>query len=296
MRGVVLPRNQEENGKLNTAAVIALSKMKSWHRDPRIIAAFFLGLALCFLNEKRYLAFAAAAGCPIQVVESYIVAGSIVTSFTGMLLGVLLLLSDAPFIEKLSPYEIIRTGKTKWIAGRIFYIVLSCMLYSLIMAMFSMLLSLSSDGLSLADEWSPAMLMLSGKQPEFARTEFGLFFPYPGFTSAMRPYEAAVLTLALNSCYFCLLCLCILAVNIRNGHNFGWAAAAGIHIGGYLISMNVPLMPAYASRLSLLLDALPAGLYTSALGNPVLPSALTLIGLVCVFAGISLHFAHHYEI
>lgn len=258
--------------------MIAFYQIMAWRREYKAWAAFALCLAFCILNVSKYVSFSATLGYRIQAAEAYVIIGSSIHYYTGILLGALLLLSDSPFINARSPYEILRAGRRIWLHGQVHYIVMSVILYSLCTALFCIMVSAFSGNIYFENSWSEAMALLAKRQPSFAILEFKLSFPYGEFVDAVSPYGAMLMTLFFNSCYICLLCLCMFAVNVYSSRCLGWIAAIMVHIAGYVIIANGPIM--FPQRYSLLACSFPANQYVEAFG--ITPLYVTTIFVVLI--------------
>lgn len=154
---------------------IAFRQMTAWRNNYKVIGAFMLSLGFCFITTSRYLGFADAIGSSVQATEAYIIIGSSTTYFSGILLGGLLLLSDAPFINARSTYEIIRIGKRNWFKGQILYTFFSAVVYLVITSLFSFAIVTASGRAYFTDSWSNAISILANSTPQFAISEFKLF-------------------------------------------------------------------------------------------------------------------------
>lgn len=264
---------------------LVLHHFRMWRSEYRVIAAFLLGAAMCFVPVLNYTAYANLIGSPIQIFEAYIYIGSTVPMFTRILLGVLLLVSDAPFLREASPYEIIRVGKKRWILANTVYLAISCIVYMLAMLIVTMILSLAAGSITIDNKWSDAMLMLAEKQPDFAILSYDLKFAYPEFIHSTVPFIALLQTMFYNGVYIFLLALCIFAVNLRANINCGWLAAAVIHVFGYVIYANGPLV--FSQKWSLLSCAIPAFHYLDAYEISALFSTLVLCVPVVVMVCFS---------
>lgn len=237
--------------------------LKSWRFNYHVPAAFLLGTALCLKNMYGYLSFANGIGSPVHVFEPYIIIGSRVPFFMGVLLGNLLLLSDAPFVNPVSKYEILRVGQKKWFWSQILYVIFSCILYSLyILALTGITASLYSQTY-IQNAWSSAMDLIAVRQTDLVIQKYAFSFAFPELVRSASPCAAAFFTFVFNTLYMVLIGFCILVVNLLSGSGFGWIAAAMIHIIGYVAYANsgigIPL------RVSLLCCAAPAYHYISGL-------------------------------
>lgn len=237
--------------------------IKAWKSSLRIWAAFFLGLGICLKNGIQYLSFIHVMDSSVQIFEPYIVIGSRIPFFMGILLGSLLLLSDAPFVNTLSQYEIIRIGRIKWLWGQITYIFISCILYSIMMLAFLCIVTVFYSEPSLENTWSEGMNILAVKQPAFIVRKFAFSFAFPEMIDALTPLKAVGETLVFNSLYMFFIGCVILVVNLMTKRCLGWVMAAMLHILGYISyangGMGIPM------KCSLLCCAVPAYHYIQAL-------------------------------
>lgn len=268
------------------SAAIAWRQILSLRGDRKAWAAFALCLAFCVINVSPYVSYVSALGYELQAVEAYVIIGSSLHYFTGILLGALLLLSDAPFIGSRSPYEILRAGRRVWLRGQAYYILFSGLLYTFIAIVFTVIIASLTGSVYFENTWSEAMVLLAKRQPQFTILQFKLSFPYGEFIDTVSPYGAMLISLFFNSCYICLLSLCMFVVNLYSSRGFGWLAAILVHIGGYVIIANGFLMAALrnVSPLSL---ALPADLYTGQSGVSPLGGAAILVALIGLLVFIS---------
>lgn len=223
---------------MRRSILIAVRQLGTWRHNFRVWAAFMLSLAFCIITTTRYIGFADAIGSSVQVAEAYIIIGSSPTYYSGILLGGLLLLSDAPFLTSRSPYEIIRVNKKCWFRGQMTYVAFSVMLYSVITALFPLIIVSASGRAIFDNQWSGAINLLASNSLQFAISEFKLVFPYGSIFSSHAPYTVFFLTILFNGCYCLLLGLCLFSVNVWFERNIGWLIAISIHILGYIIIMN----------------------------------------------------------
>lgn len=260
---------------------VAAKEIRVWRTRPRVWAAFLLGMCFCLTTTEKYIDFSEAIGSSIQVTESYIIIGSSTSYFTGILLGVLLLLSDAPFVNSRSRYEIIRIGKATWSRSQILYITLSIIIYLLTMVLFTMLIVSFSDRGAWANAWSRSMEILACDNPYFAVTEYKLTFPYPSMISEVRPYLASILTLIYNMLYCLFLCMCMYVFNLVAEKKIGLFLAIIIHFSGYVIIAN-GMLTSGLQRFSPLSCAFFANQFIESTRINALNATLIFLVLLCV--------------
>ena len=255
------------------------SKYQDWPHSPRIILAVLLGFALVVRECIQYCRYSSVIDSLPQIVEGAVLLGSTYNQFTFTLLGLLLLLSDAPFVRESTPYELLRVNNKAWILSNYLYVFISAILYYTVIYLFSsLILILFSPGVSFINTWSPGIKHLAGYTPQFAIEEYGLLFPFDEYLSRFDPYSACALTIISNSVYGGMLCVGLLAFNMRGYGFIGWLTVISIHIGSYIMMMNDYTI--FMRPLSLLVLAMPG--YSSS-GDPYLSPAVS-VGLICIIS------------
>ncbi|MED9967461.1 MAG: hypothetical protein UFJ18_11810 [Blautia sp.] len=249
-------------------AIIKLTcyHFKSWRSDYHVLAAFLLGAALCMKNCYGYLSFANGINSSVNVLEPYIIIGSRIPFLMGILLGNLLLLSNAPFVSSVSKYEILRVGYKKWYWSQIIYIFLTCILYSLYILTITGIVALLYSNVDIQNMWSKSMDMIAVKQTDIVIKKYEFSFTFPEFISSVSPLIAAFLTVLFNSVYMVFIGVCIFVINLVSGSSFGWMVAAAIHMFGYIVYANGGFM--MPLRYSLLCCCAPVYHYISDLKMP----------------------------
>lgn len=240
--------------------------LRSWRSNYHVWAAFLLGTAMCLKNSFGYLSFANGIGSAVQVFEPYIIIGSRIPFLMGILLGNLLLLSDAPFVSAVSKYEILRIGRKKWFASQVLYVVFSCVLYSLYILLLTGVITFLYSKTYAQNAWSSAMNLIAVKQTDLVVKKYGFSFAFPELIARTSPCGAAFSTVVFNCLYMVLIGFCILTVNLLCKKNFGWIVAAAVHMIGYIAYANGGLV--IPLRYSLLCCCAPAYHSVSGLGMP----------------------------
>lgn len=227
-----------------------------WKKDLRAILAIALGIGIICYEGYPYLKYAAFVRSNIQACELYILCGSTGYIYLGLFLGYLLLMSNAPFIDRMASFEIVRFGRKRWIDSKILYIILGCFTYSVILLIVTMIFSAINGQIYFGNEWSYAISELAIRKPAFAITVYKIMFPFEDLILSVDPYTAVILTVIFNSMYSITICMLIMCFNIISRHNMGWIIAISIHIGGYIIYANSTNM--FPQSYSIFCHSLPA--------------------------------------
>lgn len=257
---------------------------KLWRLNYHVSAAFLLGIALCLKNCYGYLSFANEISSPVNIFEAYIIIGSRIPFLMGILLGNLLLLSDAPFLSSVSKYEMLRVGQKKWFWSQIIYIFVSCILYSLFILLLTAIVAFLYSEIYVRNVWSNAMDLIAVKQTDIVVKKYSFSFAFPELISSISPFGAVFFTVTFNSLYMVFIGVCILVVNLVCRANFGWIVAAIAHMIGYIVYANGGFLIPF--RYSLLWRSAPAYHYISALkmssGDSFCLFFILIISIVCI--------------
>ena len=101
--------------------VFAWMQIKKWKRNPRVICAFLVLLLLCLTMTSEYVDYSKEIGLSIQVFEPFILMFTQRYSLLFIMLILLLLYQDVPFIDDCTPYLLIRKTRFSWAMGQILY-------------------------------------------------------------------------------------------------------------------------------------------------------------------------------
>ncbi len=267
-------------------------RLSFWKSDIRVIVSFVLGFGISIIFACRYISFCRAAGSPVQLMEMFDIAGSVDYVMPGILLGALLLVSDAPFVSGSTPYEILRTGKKRWICSSVAYLVVCCTLYFLAIAFAFAIMAAASGNVSFTNRWSTAMKLLAERDAQFAISIFKIQFYYPNYFHTLTPYGAFLRTLLFNNLYALVLAMCIFAFNLFARANCGSIIAFTIHIIGTVIEKE-PWLSVSIGKFSLLQCAMPAFHFEEGMSTLYALIVLTVPTILLIF--FCIRFSHLLE-
>lgn len=196
--------------------------------------ALLLGLSYTCIVTVKYLGYSAATGSPACAFEPMIIIGNMSSYNIFLFSGVLVLISDAPFLDSASKYRILRSGKKAYIASNILYIIIACFLYYIICAAASIFVIMKNA--YVADVWSLPMQSLSTSDANLINDTYGIYFPFREITTLGTPLNCFLHTIVLNSLYCSFLSLVIYSVNLYAKKIWGAVTALGIHLIGIVLS------------------------------------------------------------
>lgn len=258
------------------------NKLQSWVTNYRIAAAFLFGIVVAIRYSLRYISYVKDFGSAVQCFETCIWLGSQPRSLCFLILGGLLLLSDAPFLTPLSLQEMLRIGRIKWVWSQIIYIITASILYFSILFLFVSILSSAMVGTYLLGGWSTPLKALASQRTSAAITNYGITFPFPEMLQKLTPIKAMIACILFNSMYLSVICLPILCVNLLTKENVGWIVGSSIHFLGYMMQANEGYELNWSMKYSLLCCSIPGYQYTPERDMPPLYCFAMLFVCICL--------------
>lgn len=154
------------------------NKFLSWLTNLRVFASILVGMSLSTYFVAKLLTYSNQLSNMLQVFEPYIYITSEPKMLSAVMLGGLLLLSDAPFLTPLSQAEMLRIGRSKWVLSQIYYLFLASFLYFLALVLFTAIVSGVACGVYLVGGWSDTMEVLAFTNPSAAAINFKVGFHF----------------------------------------------------------------------------------------------------------------------
>lgn len=128
--------------------------LMQWRINPKYPAVFaFLALYLWF-QLHGYVNFCQDMGYPVRPWLFPLLPGTTV-AFMPMYLAFVLLISDAPFLNRQQQFVLQRVGKRTWAAGQLLYLFLTCVIYTAALWLLSWVFLLPV--LEWKDGWGPLL-------------------------------------------------------------------------------------------------------------------------------------------
>ena len=170
---------------------------------------------------------------PVQAVEPFLWTFGDGTAVLLSSILLLFLFSDLPQMTPITPYQLIRTSKRKWLLGQLVYVTLVTILYTVLMLFFTSALCMKNS--YLGNLWSDtaAMLGYSG---------LGKNLEVPSTVRVMEnisPYGCMVQVFLLLFCYSLTLSFVILVGNLYKGRTKGMIFGLLYSVYGFLLDPNV---------------------------------------------------------
>lgn len=204
-----------------------------YFRNPKVIFTFLLEFVLSFLLTGRIMVVMENYDTPVQAVEPFLWTFGDGTAVLLSSLLLLLLFSDLPKMTPVTPYQLIRTTKKKWLLGQFIYIILVTALYTVLMLLFTSVLCMKDS--YPGNLWSETAAMLG-------YSELGKNLQVPSTVRVMEsisPYGCMLQVFLLLFCYSLTLGFVILVGNLYKGKTKGMVFGLLYSVFGFLLEPSV---------------------------------------------------------
>ncbi|GFI22825.1 hypothetical protein IMSAGC011_01601 [Lachnospiraceae bacterium] len=197
----------------------------------RVWLGYLLGIVIIMKQSFGYFVYADSLKESINVLEAFVIAGNNYNTAMFLVLGWLLVISEAPFINSNSLYLIYRTNKKNWNAAMILYIFYQAIIYYSLIAGCTMLFSVKNGFFS--NVWSNPIVRLTENVDKIK--EINVYFPYTAFIKEISVFQAFLYTWILCFLYGLILGLFLYTFNLFSNQIAGAVAVFLFHFLGYEI-------------------------------------------------------------
>ena len=212
------------------AMIYAVYNFRRWHKNPRIIIAFFLTFIVCFLLTDRLLDYSYGYGTTLQIFEPFIWTFGDSNSILLMSLFTLILFADMPFLTSGLPFFLMRSSKKSWLAGQIIYIFGTCLIYMLFILLSTIFLCCQNA--FAGNIWSKTAAILG-----YSGDGELLSVPVTVKTLEMsRPYTCALTVFALMLIYMLVIVFVMFLFSIVKGRRAGTVSVLAFSLYGFLLN------------------------------------------------------------
>lgn len=217
---------------IKQAFLIAGQNFCGWKSSLRIWMTFALEFVLCLMLSDQILSQAVRYETPLQIWEPFIWTYGDAASVMLSSLLLILLFADMPFISQATPYWLIRTKRSVWLAGQIIYVVLTTIIYNVILVVS--LSVIASPFSFVGNVWSKTAAMLGYGGGE------NITVPVSIKTMEIStPYSCALSVFGLMLCYSLLVAALMLFFNLAFGNMTGVLSAFALNLYGILLNPGV---------------------------------------------------------
>jgi len=246
-------------GKRGTMIKLCFYEFRLESHSKRVWLGYFVGSVVILKQTMGYLLYSSGAGLSENVLEAFIISGNTYNTVMFLVLGWLLVISEAPFVNHNSTFLIYRTTRRKWNGGMLLYILLQGICYYAILALSSIIPGMANG--YFADIWSSAIINLGTNRNAFNGIE--VYFPYHVFMKEVSVFKAFALTWTLCFAYGLIIAMILYVFNLFANRVMGVLAAFAFHFLGYEIMKEGFMV---VIRYSLLARSVPVLLIGSNLG------------------------------
>ncbi len=211
---------------------IAGQNFCGWGKNPRIWMTFVLAAVLCLMLSDQIISQAVKYDTVLQIVEPFIWTYGDATSVMLSSLLLVLLFADMPFVSQATPYWLIRTKRSVWLAGQIIYVVLTTVIYNLFMLI---VLGIMAAPFSyVGNVWSKTAAMLG------YGGDGSITVPVSVKTMEIStPYECVLSVFGLVLLYSLLVAVFMLFLNLTAGNMAGVLGAFALNLYGILLNPSI---------------------------------------------------------
>lgn len=211
---------------------IAGQNFSEWRRSPRIVMTFILALVLCLMLSDQVLSRAVQYETVLQILEPFIWTYGDAASVMLSSLLLVLLFADMPFAGQATPYWLVRTKRSVWLAGQVIYVVLTTAIYNLFL--LAVLGSMGAPFSFLGNVWSETAAMLGYGGGE------GAAVPVSVKTMEIStPYACAAAVFLLMLLYSLFIAVLMLFLNLYAGSAAGVLGAFAVNLYGLLLNPQI---------------------------------------------------------
>jgi len=220
--------------------------------QPRMYISFALGIVFFLVPAMNLYHYAINLDEYINISEIFIVSMNNQHNLVFFMLGLFLLLSDAPFLSNRITHVFVRISRSTWLIAQLFYIFISSAVYVVVI---TFLVSIAFIGMCYAPNvWSnPIHLLVTNPS---SAIQYGISFYGAELISKYLPWQALALNLLLVTLYGTVMGFLLFTFSIFRYRLLGFIVSMGIHVIGYMILRDAPY---HANpQLSLLVRSIPS--------------------------------------
>ena len=217
--------------------------------NKRVIMGFILGIALFGYWLNLFLQYALDIGEPVNILEAFIVVEHHHKSILFLIVGWLLIISDAPFIKKNTYLLLCRSSRKQWDAAMLQYIMIQAFLYVASIAIVSVAASFLCG--FWGNIWSSPVYNLAMDNRNHLGVKYNISFPWVNIMQTMTVPQAFMITFVFLFLYLVLIGFLLYVCNLLLKEIYGTLIVFGIQIAGYLLQQEG------AAYLSLMAKAIP---------------------------------------
>ncbi|MBD5465027.1 MAG: hypothetical protein HDR22_04295 [Lachnospiraceae bacterium] len=197
----------------------------------RVWLGYLVGIVIILKQSVEYLAYADSTGEAVNVLDAFIIAGNNYNTVMFLVLGWLLVISEAPFVDNNSAYVIYRTQRKNWNKAMGLYVLLQAVIYYGILAVSTILFSCRNG--FFANIWSKPLMRLAGNGINVQ--QYNVSFPYSSFMQETTVLAGFLQTWLLIFTYGLIMGLLLYTFSLFSNQIAGVIVVFLFHFLGYEI-------------------------------------------------------------
>ena len=211
---------------------LAGQNFSGWKKNPRIVMTFLLAFVLCLLLSDEVLTYSRRYETSLQILEPFIWTYGDAASVMLSSLLLVLLFADMPFVNQETPYRLIRTKRSVWLAGQLVYVIAATIMYNLFLVIVQ---SVFAAAFAFpGNVWSKTAALLG-----YGGASKGIIPVSVKTMESVLPYECALQVFLLMLCYSLFIAAIMLCLNLFIGNAAGVIGAFAVNIYGFLLNPNL---------------------------------------------------------
>ena len=211
---------------------LAGQNFSGWKRNPRIAMTFLLAFVLCLLLSDEVLTYSRRYETSLQILEPFIWTYGDAASVMLSSLLLVLLFADMPFVNQETPYRLIRTKRSVWLAGQLLYVIAATILYNLFLVIVQ---SVFAAAFAFpGNVWSKTAALLG-----YGGASKGIVPVSVKTMEQVLPYKCALQIFLLMLCYSLFVASVMLCLNLFIGNAAGVIGAFAVNLYGFLLNPNL---------------------------------------------------------
>ena len=223
--------NRKKNRRIKTVFRTCMEQWKGELLTPRTYMGYLVGISMVLIIAGNYMGY--ANGRNVQIFEPVIIALSDPSYSIFIMLGLLLTLLDAPFINARTPYLVTRGSRKSWYSGTLFYMYTQIVVYYALI--FAATVATGFSRMYLRNSWSVMAYRLATQRPMDALEIWGLDFDASALISVLSPARVFLILMCLQILYSAVLLTTAYVINMNHRNSAGNFAALLLHLAGVVI-------------------------------------------------------------
>lgn len=215
----------------------------------RVWMGYLIGIVTAMKTSYLYSGY--AGGRVVNILEPYLMNFMTFGDITMMLIGYILIIADAPFINCQSIIAVYRTTRKNWFWSMSLYVVVQGFLYYVLSMICSIALVMKIGYIQ--NQWSRPMKNLVLFPSNEAIEVYHMASPNKILLERFQPMQASVHTILLIFLYSTILGMILFVINASISRAVGTIVVGIIHVTGFMM-MDSFTMP-FLVRASLLANA-----------------------------------------